>query len=234
MKIAAIGFGILSVLLILAYGGWVMVVNNVERPGYSVVEQDGAFEIRDYTPQIVAEVTLTGPRSETLSRGFQPLADYIFAKRRGRSAGGEQIAMTAPVTQTPSGANPSGANPSGAHEDEKIAMTAPVTQSAGGDGAWTVRFIMPSEYTMDTLPEPAKGVTLEEIPPRRMAAVRFSGWANDASLAAQEAKLRAWIDARDLEPMGAPTYAFYNDPFTIGPLRRNEVLLPLGPAGAGS
>ena len=101
-------------------------------------------------------------------------------------------------------------------EGEKIAMTAPVTQTPGEDGAWVVRFVMPSAYTLDTLPRPAG-----------MAAVRFSGRTNDTLVAEQEARLVAWMDARGLTPTGTPTYAYYNDPFTPGFLRRNEVLVPV-------
>lgn len=112
-------------------------------------------------------------------------------------------------------------------EGEKIAMTAPVTQTAEGR-EWIVRFIMPSQYTLETLPRPAGSqVRLETLPPRRMAAVRFSGVANDALIAEQEARLVAWMQQRDLSVAGVPTYAYYNDPFTPGFLRRNEVLVPV-------
>ncbi len=112
---------------------------------------------------------------------------------------------------------------------EKIAMTAPVTQTAEADGTWVVRFIMPSQYTLETLPRPAGStVRLQTLPPRRMAAVQFSGVADDALIAEQEARLLAWMNARDLAPTDTPTYAYYNDPFTPGFLRRNEVLVPVG------
>ena len=112
---------------------------------------------------------------------------------------------------------------------DKIAMTAPVTQTAGGNGTWVVRFIMPSEYTLETLPRPAGStVRLETLPPRRMAAVQFSGVADDETIAAQEARLLQWIGNRELVPTETPTYAYYNDPFTPGFLRRNEVLVPVG------
>ena len=111
---------------------------------------------------------------------------------------------------------------------EKIAMTAPVTQTAAGGGAWTVRFIMPSGYTLDTLPRPAGStVRLDTLPPRRMAAVTFSGVADDELLAEQEARLLTWMRNRELTPVDTPTYAYYNDPFTPGFLRRNEVLVPV-------
>ncbi len=111
---------------------------------------------------------------------------------------------------------------------DKIAMTAPVTQTQQGGGEWVVRFIMPSEYTLETLPRPAGStVRLQALPARRMASVKFSGVATDALIATQEARLLDWMRARDLAPAGTPTYAYYNDPFTPGFLRRNEVLVPV-------
>jgi hypothetical protein len=107
---------------------------------------------------------------------------------------------------------------------EKIAMTAPVTQTSSGD-TWTIRFIMPSSYALDRLPKPSGAdVRLVELPPARRAAIRFSGWWTDALFEEKNAALLAWMTARDLEPSGPPTLAYYNDPFTPGFLRRNEVL----------
>jgi hypothetical protein len=192
---------------------FVYVIQNVETPDYEVLTEDGDFELRDYPPLIVAEIDTAGGRQQGLSSGFGPLARYIFAKERA----GERIAMTAPVQQR------------AVAPGEKIAMTAPVTQTATDDDRWTVQFIMPSEYQLDDLPEPgSREVTLERIPARRMAAVRFSGRTNDQALAKQQQRLEDWLNARDLEPVGAPVYAYYNDPFTPGPLRRNEVLYQIG------
>jgi hypothetical protein len=109
---------------------------------------------------------------------------------------------------------------------EQIAMTAPVTQRRAGAG-WTVQFVMPEGRTLADLPPPAgSDVRLEEWPAARRAAVRFSGVADDAAIAAAEARLRAWMAARGLTDAGEPPlYAYYNDPFTPGFLRRNEVLV---------
>ena len=107
---------------------------------------------------------------------------------------------------------------------EKIAMTAPVTQTSSGD-TWTVRFIMPSSYSLDKLPKPSGAdVRLVELPPARRAAIRFSGWWSDALFDEKNAALLAWMKSKGLEPTGPPTLAYYNDPFTPGFLRRNEVL----------
>lgn len=107
-----------------------------------------------------------------------------------------------------------------------IAMTAPVLSDAVGD-AWRTRFVMPRGFTEISLPRPAAGVRIDTLPARRVAAVRFAGTATDKQVARAEQRLRDWLAARDLEPAGAAEYAFYNSPFIPGPLRRNEVLLPL-------
>jgi hypothetical protein len=220
MKTFLIIVGVLVVLAIVAMAVFVFVVQNVETPDYAVVQADGAFEVRDYPALVVAETTRPGARREALGTGFGPLARYIFAKERG----GEKIAMTAPVTQQ---------RPAG--REETIAMTAPVTQSPTEDGEWSVRFIMPSGYSLETLPEPGTSeVRLMEIPARRRAAVRFSGSTDDAALAAQEAALRAWMAARGLMPEGPATYAYYNDPFTPGFLRRNEVMIDIATETSGA
>jgi len=208
--------------LLLAAAGlatWVYVVNNVEQPPYASVTLDGPFELRDYPPLRVAEVTTTGDRRSAVNAGFSPLARYIFARDRA----GDGIAMTAPVTQTPN--------------DEKIAMTAPVTQTPAVNAAeggpcgntWTVRFIMPSEYALEDLPKPSDGSTvrIDEMPARRIAAVRFSGVATDDSIVEQERRLRAWMVEQNLTAKGPVTIAYYNDPWTPGPLRRNEVMIPV-------
>lgn len=114
-------------------------------------------------------------------------------------------------------------------EGDTIAMTAPVTQArAAPEGPWAVQFIMPSDYDRDSLPAPAgQDVAIVEIPAREMAAIRFSGVAEDMMIARQEETLRAWLDAEGILPAGPSVYAYYNDPFTPGFLRRNEVLIPV-------
>jgi DNA gyrase inhibitor GyrI len=200
MAILGVAAAVLAIVVI----AWVVVVHNVETPAYNVVGSDGKIEIRDYPPLVVAEVARSGDRKEAVSSGFRPLANYIFAKDRG----GEGISMTAPVTQ------------------ERIAMTAPVTQTRRESTDWVVRFIMPSQYTLETLPKPGgTDVRLEQLPARRIAAVRFSGVATDELIAQKEDELRAWLEGRGLETRGEPTYAYYNDPFTPGFLRRNEVMI---------
>jgi len=201
LKVTGILIGAALLLAAGVVGLYFFVMSNVEKPAYRVVEQQGDFEIRDYPDLIVAEVTRRGDRYDALRAGFGPLASYIFAKERA----GEKIAMTAPVTQD-------------------ISADIPVK----GGKTWTVRFIMPSGYRLEDLPDPAsQDVRLTDLPAQRRAAVRFSGVTTDSLIAEQEARLRGWLAAKGLSPEEPPTYAYYNDPWTPGPLRRNEVLFDL-------
>jgi hypothetical protein len=188
-------------------GGPVMAT---EEPVFKLVLQAGEFEVREYPALIAAEVSVGGDRSEAVNAGFRLLAGYIF----GGNTRSQSIAMTAPVIQAP---------PAG----ESIAMTAPVTQSGNAD-AWVIRFIMPSSYTLDTLPTPNDPrVQLKALAPSRVAVVRFSGLAHEADIEQKTTELNAFIAANNLRAAGPPSLARYNPPWTLWFLRRNEVMIPL-------
>jgi hypothetical protein len=106
-----------------------------------------------------------------------------------------------------------------------IAMTAPVTQQ-GDANNWQVRFVMPARYTMDTLPGPIDPeVTIKHLTSRRFAAIRFSGNAQDSGLRRYAERLETFIRDNGLRALSAPAYAFYNPPWTLPFLRRNEVMI---------
>ena len=184
-------------------------MSNVEQPIYEVESSQESCEIRRYAPMILAEVTLEGSRQESISAGFRLLADYIF----GNNLVDERIAMTAPVQQ---------------ERSQQIAMTAPVQQQEV-DGAWKVHFVMPSQYSLETLPKPRdKRVSLIQIPTKRYIVITFSGTSSDANINEHEQRLKAFIQANKLLTVGSPKYAFYNPPWTLPFLRRNEILIELG------
>jgi DNA gyrase inhibitor GyrI len=191
-KLIAAGAGLAVVGAAAAYAQY----RQTEQPDYAVLGTDGDFSLRDYPALVVAEVSHSGNRERASGASFRRLAAYIFAQ--DRPAGGEKIAMTAPVLQ-----------------DE----TAP--------GEWRMRFVMPSKYSLETLPPAPADITLTETPARRMAAVRFSGNGSARDLALMEARLRDWMRGEGLMPAGEAEYAFYDAPMVPGPLRRNEVLIPV-------
>jgi SOUL heme-binding protein len=195
----------LVVMTVVAVAAAGPVMSNVEQPKYTTLFAAGSNEIREYAPVIAAEVNVTGDRSAAIQTGFRTIAAYIFGANKPHA----KIAMTAPVEQ----------------QSQKIAMTAPVTQQSNGRD-WIVRFIMPASWTIETLPEPSDPrVKLVPIPERRMAVIRFSGWATDSLIASKTAELRAFVSQRKLDAVGEPVLAFYNPPWTLPFLRRNEVML---------
>jgi effector-binding domain-containing protein len=111
---------------------------------------------------------------------------------------------------------------------QKIAMTAPVLQQTEANGSFRIGFIAPSKYSLQTAPVPADArVQLRELPPQRMAVVRYSGRWTEKNYREQEARLLGWIKARKHTAVGAAVYARYNAPFMPWPMRRNEVMVPI-------
>lgn len=185
------------------YGGY-------EAAPYQVVDQIGVVEIRAYAPHILAEVRVQGERRAALNQGFRILAGYIFGGNVTRA----DVAMTVPVAQS---------------SGTTIAMTTPVAQSETDRDIWTISFMMPSEWTLETLPVPTEAaITFREADARREAVLVFSGRATAAQLADREAELRAALEAAGLAPEGAVQHYYYDDPFTLPWARRNEVSFVLG------
>jgi hypothetical protein len=181
----------------------------IEEAKYTVLEKDEDFELRQYEPFIVAETFVEGDFKDVGNEGFRRLYGYISGNNRKKAS----ISMTAPVTQEES--------------SQKISMTAPVTQERGG-GKYRITFMMPLTYTMETLPEPLDpAVKLKQEPGRLVAAFRYSGTWSEKRYNEREARLRVWIQERDLKPVGEPVFARYNPPFMPWFLRRNEVLIPV-------
>jgi SOUL heme-binding protein len=198
-------------VLFFAFSGNYAMAN--EQPRYEVLRSYDGFELRRYMSYIVAETTVTGDFDNVGNTAFRILAGYISGKNRKNEA----IAMTTPVNQTPA-------------EDagEKIAMTAPVTQTPQehAKDTYVFSFMMPSKYTLDTLPRPADArIHLRQMEGRLMAARTYSGTWAIHRYKQNEASLLQALQAEGLRPVGAPIFARYNSPFTLWFLRRNEVLV---------
>jgi hypothetical protein len=112
----------------------------------------------------------------------------------------------------------------GNEASDKIAMTVPVAQAPKGGGVWTVRFMMPRQYDLTSLPKPNNAaIRLLEQPPQRQVAVSFTGLRSDSALAQQESALRGWASGLGLTLTDGPHYYFYDGPTTLPWNRRNEV-----------
>lgn len=183
-----------------------------EQPRYTVLETSGPVEIRRYEPRIAAETTIPGGEMDARNEGFRRIAGYIF----GGNAGRADIAMTSPVAQTAS-------KPA----SQEIAMTSPVAQVKAGEG-WKVQFFMPSKYRMADLPVPNDPtVKLVELPPQTYAVVRFTGSRDGKAVARHTGELVAQLKAQGRAYAGQPVAWFYDPPWTIPFVRRNEVAVEL-------
>lgn len=188
----------------------------IEKPKYEVVEEtkfEGqAIEVRSYASFLVAETTVEAENWDKAgSEGFRRIAAFIFGENQvpGSESSGK-ISMTAPVEVQAA--------------SEKIAMTAPVETQASTPGKWTIRFMMPSQYTLATLPKPKNPqVQIREVPASRRAVIVFSGRWTDANFAEHTEVLERFLKSRSLTAKGPLLSARYNAPFTPWFLRHNEI-----------
>lgn len=186
-----------------------------EQPRYQVVEKVEAFEVRRYGPRLAAEVTVSGSAEGARNKGFRKLAAYIFGGNTTRTS----IAMTAPVVQSARG------------QSESIAMTAPVVQSGDPSGGWRIQFIMPSRYTRETLPTPNdRDVRIVTLPAQDYAVLRFTGDRSGRAVARRMEELKRTAAARGWRVTGETVAWFYDPPWTLPFLRRNEVAAPVSRA----
>jgi len=182
-----------------------------EEPKFTLLEKDQSFELRLYEPKILAEVLVSGTMREASSKGFKLIADFIFGNNIATSGKSEKISMTAPVLIEP--------------HAEKISMTAPVNVEQSGAG-WKVNFVMPSQYTLETLPKPNNPlVKIKPIPAKKFAVIQFSGLVDEEKMAKNVTVLEQWISTKQLKALGNAELARYNPPWTLPFLRRNEVMI---------
>ena len=181
----------------------------LEKAKYAVIEKKGSIEIRQYQSYIVAETLVDSDFDNAGNIAFRRLFNYISGKNIKK----EPIAMTAPVNQQAT--------------SEKIAMTAPVSQQKSAD-KFIVSFVMPSKYTLETLPQPLdSNIVLRQVPAEKIAAIRYSGTWSQKKYNEHKAELEQFIKDKGLKATGVDIFARYDPPFQLWFLRRNEVWIPV-------
>jgi len=181
-----------------------------EEPEFILILKNENFEIRQYNSKILAQVTVLGGFDDATSKGFKILADYIFGNNLSLE-GSKKIDMTAPVVLEPI--------------SEVIEMTAPVL-AEGVNKEWIVSFVMPKEYSIDTLPKPNnKDIRISSLPAERYAVVVFSGLVRESTYSKQIKLLNSFITNENLITVGQVQIARYNPPWTLPFFRRNELMI---------
>lgn len=169
-----------------------------KEPEFSVVNRVGGFEIRNYYPMIIAEVSVGGTMEAASSSGFRMLADFIFGNNTSQSG-----------------------------KSEKIDMTVPVGISKNED-AWFFHFVMPSKQSLKSLPKPNNPeINIRQLGTRRCAVLKFSGTVTEEKFNSKAEALISLIKSENLEIIGLPELARYNPPWTLPFLRRNEIIIEI-------
>lgn len=206
MKILLVISVILVIFLAVRIGRWYF-TSTVERPqAFDTVQYDW-FEVRTLPSQIVAMVTVQASDESNASwKWFQALAWFIF----GNNTSQDTIAMTAPVTAQ--------------QTSQKIAMTAPVTAQEGSDWTYDVSFIMPSKWTMDTLPVPNnQAIKISKQDSYTIAVRKFGGYATTSEVSNQKQLFTEALAKESIKTSWTLTLAQYNDPRTPPRMRTNEL-----------
>ncbi len=168
----------------------------IEEPSFQTLISEPPFEHRRYSGFVVAETALEGSFDAASRTGFRRVAGYIFGDNTVQSGGSKKIAMTAPVTVEPK------------------------------EGGWRLHFVMPSTEKLESLPRPNNSeVNLRRVGEHDVIAIQFSGWTTEAAIAEATVKLKSWAQSKQLQIVGTPQVARYNDPFTLPWRRRNEILI---------
>ena len=201
------------ILLVLWALGSYVVIWSIEEPAYTVLEKTKDYEIREYAPYIKAEVVVTGTYDEATRTGFSLVADYIF----GNNTAKESISMTTPVLESPK-----------SDQSEKIAMTTPVLEISNESATRTIAFVLPTKYTLETLPQPNNpAVQLVPTQTRKVAVLRFGWYPTESRIEAKKTLLKESLQQDGKIITGPVETARYNPPLSMPLMLRSEIIVPI-------
>jgi len=166
-----------------------------EEPRHTVIDRIEEVEIRRYVPRVAAVVDFS-QNAVDRNDAFRLLFDYIS----GANAGSDHIAMTAPVE----------------FRGERLAVATPAQSSEA-----RMSFFLPAEYGMATAPRPRDPrVRIEAVPSQKVAVLRFAGLGGVSPL--RQRQLLNRLTRSRWRAVGDPFMYYYDAPFTLPFLRRNE------------
>lgn len=197
-------FAVLILWVIWSY----IAVKSIEKPSYDVLEVRNGYELREYKDYIVAQVEVQWERGEALNAGFRILAGYIFWGNEKK----ESISMTSPVNDIEK-------------TSVNISMTAPVNDIETQKDIHLVQFVLPSKYTLATLPVPDdKKIQIKKVEWYTAAALRYTMWATDKKIKSYQQILDKYLKRDNLKIVGKVISAQYNPPLSFPLMRRNEII----------
>ncbi|WP_407357163.1 SOUL family heme-binding protein [Methanolobus sp. WCC5] len=108
-------------------------------------------------------------------------------------------------------------------DNVRMNMTSPVI-SIKDDSSVSMSFVLPEGYDAENAPLPEKsGVAISTIPPRKLAVITFSGYANDNAFDDHRSVLSSQLEEHGIVTKGDFFLMRYNPPWVPPSLMRNEV-----------
>lgn len=115
----------------------------------------------------------------------------------------------------------------GNKREEKIKMTVPVLEEDRG-GLRTLSFVVPSKYNLEDIPAPKSDlIRVDKIDGGYFACIRYSGLATEGSYKKNLDKLINFLKEKNYNISSEFYRAYYDPPFQLPFLRRNEILVRL-------
>ncbi len=169
-----------------------------QRQVYKLVKKYSEFDVREFAPCVLAEVTVEGSLSRASNQAFGTLFNYIA---KG-NVDAKKIAMTAPVTATSS--------------------------KGTSSQSWVVSFVMPANLDISNLPLPSSAsVKLRSVAEEECAVLSFRGRADLEKWREKELELRKFAAKEDLSLSDEVRISRFDPPFKPGLFHYNEIVIPI-------
>ncbi|MDG1718094.1 MAG: heme-binding protein [Saprospiraceae bacterium] len=113
----------------------------------------------------------------------------------------------------------------GNEKNQKISMTSPVTMSL--EDSMTMMFMVPKKLKKEMLPKPNQSlIEFIEEPAKDVAAITFTGWANDKKIEKFKQELKSALNSKGISYSDRFYFLGYNAPYEFFN-RKNEVIVEL-------
>ena len=113
----------------------------------------------------------------------------------------------------------------GNEKNQKISMTSPVTMSL--EDSMTMMFMVPKKLKKEMLPKPNQSlIEFIEEPAKNVAAITFTGWANDKKIEKFKQELKSALNSKGISYSDRFYFLGYNAPYEFFN-RKNEVIVEL-------
>lgn len=171
-----------------------------EAPRFEVLERDGDIEVRRYAPALVAEITVSGPRSRAVDEAVRKLEGYLF---------GHEHPLTGLLELGPRPSTP--------------------TMYQGRLGRWRVPIFVSNDVDLASAPVPRdEAIELIEEPARIVAVTHLTGEDSEPHRAEARERIASWLRGNPRYRRDASVYwSRYDAPFVVPFVESDEAQVEL-------